>query len=132
MRFQIDPTLREPVYRQLERQIKEWIAKGEVPPHTQLPVVREMAMRLLLNPNTVQRVYNDLTREGVLYSRRGAGVFVAEIVPKLSLVETKRRAVAAIDGVITECVHLDMPLDDIRNVFEDSLKQFARGADEDE
>ena len=132
MHYKIEVTAPEPVYRQLERQIKERIAKGLSPPHTQLPVVREMAMRLVINPNTVQRVYNDLVREGVLYTRRGVGVFVADIAPTASPEELNRRAVVAVDAMITECVHLNMNREQIRNLVDERLNHFNQGGVEDE
>ena len=127
MNFKIEPTAREPVYQQLELQIKEQIAKGICLPHTQLPVVREMALQLLINPNTVQRVYNDLMHEGVLYTRRGVGVFVADIAPTASREELTRRAKLAVDGMITECMHLGMTHEQIRKIVEERLKIFTKG-----
>src|SRR6516164_10463367 len=77
MEFQIDPTSRLPIYRQLTRQLREAVARGRVRPDERLPSVRDLSRTLVINPNTVARVYTELEREGVINTRPGLGVFVA-------------------------------------------------------
>ena len=67
-----------PVYAQLREQILHGIARGALAPGQQLPTVREMAVALRVNPNTVNRAYIELEREGVLHTFRGRGTFLAE------------------------------------------------------
>lgn len=69
-----DPT---PIYAQLERGLRAAIATGRLRPGDQLPTVRQMAVDLRVNANTVARVYADLERHGVLETRRGVGSFVS-------------------------------------------------------
>ncbi len=69
-----DPT---PLYAQLERALRAAIAAGRLSPGDQLPTVRELAVDLRINANTVARVYTELERAGVLETRRGVGSFVA-------------------------------------------------------
>ena len=66
-----------PLYAQLERGIRAAIATGRLAAGDQLPTVRELAVELKVNANTVARVYLDLERAGVLQTRRGIGTFVA-------------------------------------------------------
>ena len=66
-----------PLYAQLERGIRAAIATGRLAPGAQLPTVRELAVDLKVNANTVARVYLELERAGVLQTRRGIGTFVA-------------------------------------------------------
>ena len=66
-----------PLYAQLERGIRAAIATGRLAAGDQLPTVRELAVELKVNANTVARVYLDLERAGVLQTRRGIGSFVA-------------------------------------------------------
>jgi GntR family transcriptional regulator len=73
---QRDPT---PIYAQLERALRAAIATGRLHPGDQLPTVRQLAVDLRVNANTVARVYADLERDGVLETRRGVGSFVAAI-----------------------------------------------------
>jgi len=69
-----DPT---PIYAQLNRALRAAIATGRLGPGDQLPTVRQLAVELRINANTVARVYTELERDGVLETRRGVGSFVA-------------------------------------------------------
>src|SRR5881396_1560136 len=73
----IDPRDRTPIYAQLERGLRAAIATGRLGPGEQLPTVRELAVDLRVNANTVARVYAELERAGVLETRRGVGSFVS-------------------------------------------------------
>jgi GntR family transcriptional regulator len=73
----IDPTDRTPIYAQLERGVRAAIATGRLAPGDQLPTVRQLAVDLRINANTVARVYAELERAGVLETRRGVGSFVS-------------------------------------------------------
>ena len=75
--FSIDPASRLPICRQLASQIREAVARGKLQPEQRLPSVRELSRSLVVNPNTIARVYTELEREGVLNTRPGLGVFVA-------------------------------------------------------
>ena len=66
-----------PIYAQIERGLRAAIAAGRLRAGDQLPTVREMAVDLRVNANTVARVYSELERGGVLEPRRGVGSFVA-------------------------------------------------------
>lgn len=68
-----------PVYIQLREQLLYAIARGVAAPGEQLPTVRQIAVELAINPNTVNRAYAELERQGVLETQRGRGTFVAEI-----------------------------------------------------
>ena len=76
-RFQIDRASPLPVYVQLAEQIRLLIHRGALGPGDPLPTVRELAVALSLNANTVTRVYRDLQQEGLLRLERGLGTSVA-------------------------------------------------------
>ena len=78
--FQIDSRDPTPIYAQLEREIKAAIATGKLPVGVRLPTVRQMAVDLAVNANTVAKVYAQLERDGVLATQRGVGTFVGEPV----------------------------------------------------
>ena len=73
----IDPHDRTPIYAQLERAFRAAIAAQRLRPGDQLPTVRQLAVELQINANTVARVYRELERAGVLETRRGVGSFIA-------------------------------------------------------
>lgn len=66
-----------PVYEQISNRIKFAIARQAYRPDTRLPSVRSLARNLVVNPNTIVRVYRDLEQEELIYSKRGVGVFVS-------------------------------------------------------
>ena len=76
--FSVDSTSPTPIYAQLDRSIRAAIATGQLEPGAQLPTVRQLAVDLAVNANTVARVYAQLERDGMLETRRGVGTFVRE------------------------------------------------------
>ena len=76
--FVVDSSSPTPIYAQLERSIRAAIATGELERGAQLPTVRQLAVDLAVNANTVARVYAQLERDGMLETRRGVGTFVPE------------------------------------------------------
>ena len=75
--FQIDANHPTPLYAQLDRSIRFAIATGKLRIGDQLPTVRQLAVDLRINANTVAKVYAELERAGVLETRRGVGTFVS-------------------------------------------------------
>jgi GntR family transcriptional regulator len=73
----VDPRDRTPIYAQLDRALRAAIATGRLAAGDQLPTVRQLAVELSVNANTVARVYAELERAGVLETRRGVGTFVS-------------------------------------------------------
>ena len=77
--FEVDSRSPTPIYAQLDRSIRAAIATGALEAGVQLPTVRQLAVELSVNANTVARVYAQLERDGILETRRGVGTFVREI-----------------------------------------------------
>ena len=73
----VDPRDSTPIYAQLERGVRAAIATGRLRPGDQLPTVRQMAVELQVNANTVARVYAELERSGVIETKRGVGSFIS-------------------------------------------------------
>ena len=73
----VDPRDRTPIYAQLDRGLRAAIATGRLAAGDQLPTVRQLAVELSVNANTVARVYVELERAGILETRRGVGTFVS-------------------------------------------------------
>ena len=74
--FQVDAKHPTPLYHQLDRSIRFAIATGKLGIGDQLPTVRQLAVDLRINANTVAKVYTELGRSGVVETRRGVGTFV--------------------------------------------------------
>ena len=73
----IDPRDPTPIYAQLERGLRAAIATSRLRPGEQLPTVRQLAVDLKVNANTVARVYAELERAGVIETKRGVGSFIS-------------------------------------------------------
>jgi GntR family transcriptional regulator len=68
----------QPIYLQVINDIKAKILSGEIEPGQKLPSSRELAVLYQVNPNTASRIYGELERQGVTYTKRGIGTFVKE------------------------------------------------------
>ena len=68
---------RRPIYEQVAEKLQELILRGVLTPGTRMPSVRQLAMELSINPNTIQRAYNELEGEGYIYSVPGKGSFAS-------------------------------------------------------
>ena len=82
--FHIDVRDPLPIYAQLERAIKLAIATGAMQAGDRLPTVRELAVELKINANTIAKVYATLERQGVVATKRGVGTFASRARPRLS------------------------------------------------
>ena len=70
---------RRPIYEQITEKFRTLIYQGALPAGSRLPSVRQLAMELSINPNTIQRAYAELERNGFIYSVKGRGSFVGSI-----------------------------------------------------
>lgn len=127
MEFQCDPTSRVPIYRQLIDQVRRAVARGKLLPGSRLPSVRVLSRELVVNPNTVARAYTELERDGMLHTRQGLGVFIAEPQAELTAAARRERFTAALDSFLTEAVHLGVSADDVLAAVQKRIKayQFA-------
>src|SRR6266566_716507 len=112
--FQVDANHPTPLYAQLERSIRFAIATGKLRPGDQLPTVRQLAVDLRINANTVARVYTDLERDGVLETRRGVGSFVrAGPAQARSADEHSRRLKAFVTRMLGDAASAGFTLDEL-------------------
>src|SRR5438552_15545373 len=112
--IRLDPKDALPLYAQLERAIRVGIATGQIKRGQQLPTVRQLAVDLRVNANTVAKVYLALEREGVVATKRGVGTFIADDVPKSAHSgHRERRLRALIDQFLTETAALGYSPDEV-------------------
>ncbi|HXP87953.1 MAG TPA: GntR family transcriptional regulator [Bryobacteraceae bacterium] len=89
--FKLDSGSGVPVYRQLIDQVQAGLASGTLAAGDQLPTVRQVAVDLAINPNTVLRAYRELEIRGTLDSQQGTGTFIADRKIKPDEAERRRR-----------------------------------------
>src|ERR1700761_8672780 len=113
-----------PIYRQIIQHIRRAVAQGHLERGEQLPAVRTLAESLVVNPNTVARAYQDLIRDGLLESRSGIGVFVAETERQVfSGAERNRRLSFAVEQLLYEALLLNFSLPEVHATFDEQWKK---------
>jgi|SRR5271166_5641037 len=90
-RFALDLHTGVPVYRQLIDQVRAGIASGSLTAGDQLPTVRQLAVDLAINPNTVMRAYRELELSGLLETHQGTGTFISDKKPEKKTAERDRQ-----------------------------------------
>jgi len=125
MRIQVSIKDGVPIYLQIVQQIKYLIACGRIQPEDELPPVRTLAEQLVINPNTVTRAYRDLETEGLVVSRRGKGVYVADTGSPLALKERRRILDVSIDKMLAEASQLQFSVNDVIGFVEERAGKLA-------
>lgn len=109
------------VYVQIENHIQFAIASGKLKATDQLPSVRELSERLGVNPNTVAKAYRDLEVMGLLYTRRGMGVFINKGIESKCREDCRRRIITRLHEVVAESKASGMNKKDIIEVIDKSM-----------
>ena len=122
--FNINTGSNTPIYQQITAQVRLAVAAGRLAVGDQLPSVRALAEDLVVNPNTVARAYADLTREGLIASRAGRGVFITRKRKVFSRAEGWHRLEPQLDALIGEAMTLDFTREELRAAFEEKLRQW--------
>lgn len=122
--FELDVRSRKPIYEQLVDKIKELIINQVLGPDEKLPSVRTLSQELTINPNTIQKAYRELERQGYIYSVQGKGNFVAplELVDKEKLDELKEDLIK----LLSEAIYLGLTKRDLLHLYEEA-EQMQRG-----
>jgi GntR family transcriptional regulator len=124
--MKVDPRSHVPIYLQIADEIRAAVAAGLYRPGEALPSLRAMAVEAQVNPNTVQRAYDELEREGLVYSQRGRGLFVAEqgtASAQLTAGDGVRRT---FDEAIRASLAAGMRSRQIREIFNAALVQMTK------
>lgn len=106
--FDIDVKSRVPIYEQITENVKRLIIQGVLLPEEKLPSVRSLAQELTINPNTIQKAYRELEREGYVISRPGKGSFVNDMTETMNR-EHIKTLTDEVERLIKELVFLDVP-----------------------
>lgn len=102
-----------PIYLQIVNQVKYLVASGRLAAGEELPPIRALAERLLVNPNTVARAYRELETAGIVVKRRTAGTFVSDAGSPLARRERVKILAQRIDALLAEAGQLKISIDEI-------------------
>lgn len=121
--MRIDPNSPVPVFRQIVEQIRGAVAAGAYRAGEQIPSQRALALELTVNPNTVQRAYEVLERDGLVRARKGVGMFITEE----GVHEAMDRAEAAVHSTFVQGIRAaqaaGIPVGRVRTAFEQALEE---------
>jgi GntR family transcriptional regulator len=118
----VDPKSTVPVYRQIVEQICWAIDAGVYRPGESLPSQRTLAVELRVNPNTVQRAFDELMRDGVIESQRGRGVFVVDRERSMPRGAAEKACESTLSKGIDAAFSAGMSPARIREIFETALR----------
>ena len=93
-------------------------------PKNQLPSVRQLAIQLRINPNTVAKAYRELEHEKIIFTRRGQGTFVAQEAVVIGKKERVKIITKLIDQMLVESFHLNLTQTEIHRIIKKELKKF--------
>jgi GntR family transcriptional regulator len=119
MKFYIDPASGVPFYRQIIDQIKYAIARGELRPGDQLPTVRQLAVDLAINPNTVGKAYSRLEILGILQTQQGSGTFISPQKVEVSELERQEKLDTLCREFISSAASYGFTLDELIEALHD-------------
>ncbi|WP_088102652.1 GntR family transcriptional regulator [Halalkalibacter urbisdiaboli] len=118
--FELDLRSRKPIYEQLMEKIKEAIITEVLKPDEKLPSVRSLSNDLTINPNTIQKSYRELERQGYVYSSNRKGYFVAPI----ELMSNEEKIVKELKPqfiqLIQEAIYLGLTKEELLQWFEEA------------
>ena len=120
----IDYQSRTPLYEQIVERFQRLILKGILEPGSQMPSVRTLAVKLSINPNTIQRAYGELERSGYIYMVKGRGSFVGSIK---KLKEVRRLELSnKLSELAKEAECLDMDKDEFTSMASEAYSQMEK------
>lgn len=115
---------RSPIYHQIAEQIKAQIVGGELQPDEQVMSTNQYAAFYRINPATAAKGFHQLVEEGVLYKKRGIGMFVSpDAHDKLRAQRRERFFADVVDPMVAEAELIGIPLDDIVNRIKAARKE---------
>jgi len=122
--FSLSPSHPMPLYAQLTRAIQFAIATGRLRQGEQLPTVRQLAVELRVNANTVAKVYAELERSGILETRRGVGTFVcARQFAANSRQDHEKQLRELVDRFLEEAAAMGFTADDLLDQLQSRRKK---------
>lgn len=124
MYISIEPSNGVPIYEQIVRQVKFAVAEGTLVPGQLVPSVRDLARQLAVNPNTIQRAYQQLQADLVLESLRGRGQAVCQGAVDHCVDQRSEIISSRLIQVVNEALSSGLSVQQLRKVFEAAIGQF--------
>lgn len=115
----LDLKSKVPIYIQVRDQLRLMIVTGELPEGAQMPPVRDLAQELLINPNTVSKAYQELERDGYIFTQRGMGTYISkrDLRPQAEVGQEAHASKIA-EELVTRMMEFGMKPDQIRELVD--------------
>lgn len=113
MQIHINARDKVPIYQQVVNQIRYLVASGRLAAGTELPPIRSLAQKLMVNPNTIARAYRELELCGMVEKRRTAGTYVTDSHSPLARRERLKILTERIDQLLAESAQLGISQDTV-------------------
>ncbi len=131
MWFHVDPSGGTPIYRQIMDQVRSAVAAGTLATGDRLPSVRELAVELAVNPNTIAKAYQELERAGIIETPRGKGTFVAKrdaagVAAAMPLDERLKRLEPLVERLVAEGYHLGLEGEEVERLVRNKITTMGR------
>lgn len=123
MAIYVEPSSSTPITRQIAEQIRAQCASGQLKPGDRLPSVRVLAGELAVNQNTILRVYERLTAEGLLERRQGDGTYVADCLPAGRLRVQRDYIRQEVRRILEQARMAGMTQDDIHKIITEAFAE---------
>ena len=123
MFFSIEPNSGVAIYEQIVRQVKFAVAEGTRRPGQLLPSVRTLSQQLAINPNTIQRAFQQLQAEGTLEALRGRGLAVCADATADCVAARRALIAERLRGVLAEALHAGLTAEEVRQILNEQLTQ---------
>ena len=118
----IDYKSRKPIYELIVENMKQLVVSGALKRDEQITSVRQLAQELAINPNTIQKAYAELERQGVIYSLKGRGSFVGSSLQELRTVQQKE-LLEQLAALSTDLYRLQVPQEEVCAVVQQVYEQ---------
>ena len=118
MQIKISPTDGVPIYLQIVNQIKYLVSSGRLTAGEELPPIRVLAERLVINPNTVARAYRELETAGIVEKRRTAGTYITDQGSPLARRERLKIITERVDALLAEARQMGVDIEEVIKLLE--------------
>jgi GntR family transcriptional regulator len=127
LKFPIDHKSGVPIYVQIMNHVKHLIATGMLTPGQQLPTIRQLAVDITVNLNTVAHAYAELEREGLLTIQRGRGTFIAALENGPDLTQMRdSKLQTLVDNLFAEALGLGYSVEEVQQIVTDHVRAWQR------
>jgi GntR family transcriptional regulator len=124
LHLKLQPASPIPIYLQIVDQVRHSVVAGALRPEDELPSVRSLASKYLINPNTVARAYLELEREGLVSKKRGTGTYISAEAAGCIVPEQRIKIVAdLLDKALSTAMEFGFSRSDIRELLDDRLER---------